>query len=85
MKTAPQHVPLQLCVDSQPVTAGVTLWLPGLIRQEWKRKWGGSDGQQEHGTGTASSTAGAITTRMMMMGVANKVTGGDKDETEEER
>ena len=38
LKVAPRHVPLQLCVDSQPVTAGVTLWLPGLIRQEWKTK-----------------------------------------------
>ena len=33
LKAAPPHVPLQLCVYSQLVTDGVTLWLPGWIRR----------------------------------------------------
>ena len=32
--------PLQLCVDSQLATDGVTLWLSGWIRRKWKTKQG---------------------------------------------
>ena len=34
----PKTVPLQLCVDSQLVTDGVTLWLQGWKRRGWKTK-----------------------------------------------
>ena len=40
LKAAPPQVPLQLCVDSQLVTDGVTLWLPGWIRRKWRTKQG---------------------------------------------
>ena len=40
LEVAPRHVPLQLCVDSQLVADGVTLWLPGWIRRKWKTKQG---------------------------------------------
>ena len=36
LEVAPRHVPLQTCVDSQLVTDGVTLWLPGWNRRKWR-------------------------------------------------
>ena len=40
LEVAPRHVPLQLCVDSQLVTDGVTLWLLGWIKRKWKKNRG---------------------------------------------
>ena len=40
LKLAPQTTELQLCVDSQLVTDGATLWLEGWKRRGWKTKKG---------------------------------------------
>ena len=40
LKIAPQTTELQLCVDSQLVTDGATLWLEGWRRRGWKTKKG---------------------------------------------
>ena len=40
LSVTPVGVPLQLCVDSQLVTSGATLWLTGWIRRGWRTKQG---------------------------------------------
>ena len=40
LSVTPARVPLQLCVDSQLVTSGATLWMAGWIRRGWRTKQG---------------------------------------------
>ena len=40
LKLAPRTTERQLCVDSQLVTDGATLWLEGWRRRGWKTKKG---------------------------------------------
>mmetsp|Transcript_68852 Transcript_68852/g.121620 ORF Transcript_68852/g.121620 Transcript_68852/m.121620 type:complete len:111 (-) Transcript_68852:99-431(-) len=40
LTVTPARVLLQLCVDSQPVTSGATVWLSGWIQRGWRTKQG---------------------------------------------